>query len=411
MRGRDRQAALRLAFSDERPETVGEFLGDEAGREPPLAPARMLHQRGQKRNVMADAVDDEGVERGRLRIDRAEPVGRVGHELGDHRIVVDGDFPALEDAGVVAHGDAAPFAFRRRAVFDQAARRRQEAARRILGVDAALDRPAVQLHVGLLQAQLLAGGDPDHLLDQVDAGDELGHRMLDLQARVHLEEIKAAVLPGDELDGSGEVVLDGRGERHGLLAHPAARFLVDERRGRFLDHLLVAALNRAFALAEMDDMPVLVAEHLDLDMARIDDEFLDEHPVVAERGFRFRSRSRETFGDLLARVGDAHALPPAAGGSLDHHGIANLVGDLGRPLGRFDHAEMSRHGRNLGRVGEFLRFDLVAHRLDGPGVGADERDIRLGERMGEGARARREIHSPDGQPRRRSACRRRRSFR
>ena len=42
----------------------------------------------------------------------------------------------------------------------------------------------------LAQPQLLAGGDADHLLDQIEAGDELGHRMLDLQPRVHLEEIE-----------------------------------------------------------------------------------------------------------------------------------------------------------------------------------------------------------------------------
>ena len=283
----------------------------------------MLHQRGQKGDVVTDAVDDESVERGRLRVNRAEPVGRVGDELGDHRIIIDGDFPALEDAGVVAHGDAVLYPFRRRAVFHQAPRRRQEAARRVLRVDAALDRPPLELHIGLLQAQLLAGGASDHLLDEVNAGDEFGDRVLDLQAGVHLEEIKAPVLPGDELDGAGGVVLDGLSERDGLLAHPAARLLVDERRGRFLDHLLIAALDRAFALAEMDDLTVLVAKHLDLDMARIDDEFLDEHPVVSERGFRLRAGSLETLEHLLAGVGDAHALPPAAGGSLDHDRIAD----------------------------------------------------------------------------------------
>ena len=55
----------------------------------------------------------------------------------------------------------------------------------------------------LLERQLLAGGDADHLLDQIDAGDQLGHRMLDLQPRVHLQEIEALVLAGDELDRAG----------------------------------------------------------------------------------------------------------------------------------------------------------------------------------------------------------------
>ena len=63
----------RLARGDERREAVREFLGDEAGRELARAPALMLHQRRQERDVVADAVDDEGVERARLRLDRAEP--------------------------------------------------------------------------------------------------------------------------------------------------------------------------------------------------------------------------------------------------------------------------------------------------------------------------------------------------
>ena len=60
------------------------------------------------------------------------------------------------------------------------------------------------LHVALLERELLAGGDADHLFDEIDAGDQLRHRMLDLQPRVHFQEIKAAVLPGDELHGAGE---------------------------------------------------------------------------------------------------------------------------------------------------------------------------------------------------------------
>jgi hypothetical protein len=55
----------------------------------------------------------------------------------------------------------------------------------------------------LLDGKLLAGGNADHLLDQVDAGHKFGDRMLDLQPRIHLEEIERAVLPGDEFDRAG----------------------------------------------------------------------------------------------------------------------------------------------------------------------------------------------------------------
>ena len=58
---------------------------------------------------------------------------------------------------------------------------------------------------------------------------------------------------------------------------------------RFLEHLLVAALERAVALAEMDGVALAVAEHLELDVARVAEIFLDIDGVVAERVLRLAS--------------------------------------------------------------------------------------------------------------------------
>ena len=188
----------------------------------------------------------------------------------------------------------------------------------------------------------LAGGDQDHLLDEVDAGDQLGYRVLDLQPRVHLEEIEALVLPRDELDGAGRIVADRLGQRDGLLAHFPPRRLVEQRRGGLLDDLLVAALDRAFApSAEVEAGAVLVAQHLDFDVARVLDEFLDEDAVVAERGLGLRARALEALRHLVGRIGDAHALAAATGGGLDHYRIADLVGDADRLVAVGDLAEMA----------------------------------------------------------------------
>ena len=89
-------------------------------------------------------------------------------------------------------------------------------------------------------------------------------------------------MPGDEFDRAGAVVADRFGERDRLLAHLRPRRRVEQRARRFLDDFLIAPLDRAFALAEIDDVAVLVAEHLDFDVARIGDEFLDENAIVAE---------------------------------------------------------------------------------------------------------------------------------
>ena len=119
----------------------------------------------------------------------------------------------------------------------------------------------------------LAGGDPELLADDVDAGDELGHRVLDLDAAVQLEEVEVAPVE-HELDGAGAAVADRAAERDRGLAHPRSKLAVERGGGRLLEHLLVAALDRALALAEGDDLAVLVGEQLDLDVARALDEAL-----------------------------------------------------------------------------------------------------------------------------------------
>ena len=95
---------------------------------------------------------------------------------------------------------------------------------RILGVDAALDGVAAQRDVLLRERQRLAGGDADLQVHQVESGDQFGDRMLDLQARIHLEEIEIALLIHQELDRAGVGVAGGLRDPDGDLAHLAAAF-------------------------------------------------------------------------------------------------------------------------------------------------------------------------------------------
>ena len=59
---------------------------------------------------------------------------------------------------------------------------------------------------------------------------------------------------------------------------------VEGRGMRLLPDLLVAALQRAVALAQMHGAALAVAQHLDLDMARLLEIFLDIDIAVAEGG-------------------------------------------------------------------------------------------------------------------------------
>ena len=106
---------------------------------------------------------------------------------------------------------------------------------------------------------------------------------------------------------------------YGLLAHRAPRFVIEERAGSFLNHFLVASLNGTLALVEVDAMSMVVAQHLqhqvalflmpciihgcvsiacshlDLDVTRVVDELLDQHPVIAEARLRFRLAQGKPF--------------------------------------------------------------------------------------------------------------------
>ncbi len=205
--------------------------------------------------------------------------------------------------------------------------------------------------------------------------------MLDLETRIHLQEIEIAPLVGDELGRARGVVAHGLGECHRLRAHGRARLLVEQRRGRFLDHLLVAALNGAFALAQVNDVAVLVAQHLDLDVARIEDEFLDEDARIAEGRLRLVRRGLDGLGEILCLLDEAHAFAAAAGRGLDHDGKADFLGDALclRRIG--DLAQEPRHRRDIRGAGELLRLDLVAHGGDRARMGADEGDAGIAQRL------------------------------
>src|SRR5438445_19642 len=75
----------------------------------------------------------------------------------------------------------------------------------VLGVEPRLDRVTVHHRVDV---QRLAASDAQLQLDEVEPGDELGHRVLDLETGVDLEEEEVAVRVDDELDRAGAHVAE-----------------------------------------------------------------------------------------------------------------------------------------------------------------------------------------------------------
>ena len=117
--------------------------------------------------------------------------------------------------------------------------------------------------------------------------------MLDLEPRVHLEEVELPLAIHEELHRPRVDVAHGGGEPARRLAHAAPHVGLHERRRALLHQLLVAALDGALALPEMHDGAVGVGEHLDLDVPRLRDVPLDVDGGVAEGRPRLRARGAQ----------------------------------------------------------------------------------------------------------------------
>ena len=72
-----------------------------------------------------------------------------------------------------------------------------------------------------LKPQGLAGRNEQLGLDDVDAGHELGHRVFDLHAGVHFDEVELIVLI-EELESAGAAVADFPARPGAALAHGLA---------------------------------------------------------------------------------------------------------------------------------------------------------------------------------------------
>ena len=111
---------------------------------------------------------------------------------------------------------------------------------------------------------------------------------------------------------------------------------VEGGRGRLLHDLLVAALQRAVALAQVDGVALAVAEHLDLDVARLGEVLLEIDAVVAEGGLGLGARGLDAPCRAPRRVRATFMpRPPPPAAALTSTGKADLLGDLGAPAPRW----------------------------------------------------------------------------
>ena len=283
-----------------RADEIGDMRIDEAGRDAVGREVRMRQDRGKERDIGGDTADAELTQRAAGLLDRILPLcaSRMHDDLGEQGIER-GTCPIARIAkGIDAHAGAG---------------RQIEHAKRPAGrlgracfvhgfhVDAKLHGIAARFrHIGLRQperAERGAVGDRKLRPHEVDAENLFRHGMLDLQPRIGLDEGKRRVVAvrvviNQELEGAEIVVMRGGGELLGGFDDARAQGIAERRAGRDLDELLVAPLDGAFALPEMADRAMTVADDLHLDVAGLADQPLDIDVTVAECGHRLGLATR-----------------------------------------------------------------------------------------------------------------------
>ncbi len=301
-------------------------------------------------------------------LQRRRPVIAVHDHLGEHRVVV----RAHPGAGV--HPAVQADVVRERHLGELAGAG-LEILERVLGVDAYFHGVATA-PVVRVQRRLFAAGQHHHPGHQVDAEHRLGDAVLHLKAGVHLQEIElVALVVVDVFHGAGGLVVHRLAQAHGAGVQLFPGGLGQAGGRGFLHHFLVAALQGAFALAQGQHLAVAVAEDLHFHMTGAGHEALDEDAAVGEKVFPHALHRFKGVHQLLFVIAAAQADAAAAGGALQHDGIADFGGGAFRFVQALQQAG-ARGQRHAGGFRQGARFvleaeaaQLVRGRADKPDAG------------------------------------------
>ena len=254
----------------------------------------------------------------------------------------------------------------------------------MLGVDAELDgMPFGPYLPTLWDRHLLPGGYPELFLDDIDPGHQLGHRVLDLDSGVHFHEEETTVLGEEELDRAGVFVPCGAGRSHRRLTHLGPKLCVEGDRWRLLDDFLVAPLDRAFALAEVDHPALRISENLKLDVSWSFEILFEVEGRISKCPFRLVPSGVIRFLQLVRIPGQAHPSATTAGRRFEDHRKADLLGKLQRLIARGERTVRTGQDWHLGGRHGSSSLGFVTHEANGLGRGSDEGEAALADDLGE----------------------------
>src|SRR5688572_6545880 len=148
-------------------------------------------------------------------------------EFGNHRVIKWRDLKTWIDSSVYTHARTGG-----QETVCNASSGRQEVVVWVLCVDPTLNGMPVELYVLLLVAQRTPARHSDLLLDNINTRHHFRHRVLHLQARVHLKEIKIFILVEQEFDCARIDVIHSLGSFDSDTTYPLAQLVIQGRRER-----------------------------------------------------------------------------------------------------------------------------------------------------------------------------------
>ena len=307
---------------------VRKMLGQKAGVDIASGKGRMVHELNEKRQVGREAQNcrlTQSPSHASAGLFAVRPPGR---NFGNHGIVVYRHLGLRLDSGI----DPYPRPLGRIPGQDMSGRW-QESVGGIFRVQTALKGVTVAADVILLEAQRFPGGNPDLFSYQIQTGNPLGNRMLNLEASVDFQKIEFPIVVEDELHGSGIVITGGSGHGQRGPGHLLPQGLGHGWRGSLFDYFLIAALNGAFPFAKMDDIPGSVTKNLDFHMTGTFEKTLDIHRAFGKGRFGFALRRRQGLDQLGFLAHNAHSFPATTRGRFNQEGVAEGCDLLTHGLG------------------------------------------------------------------------------
>ena len=197
--------------------------------------------------------------------------------------------------------------------------------------------------------------------------------MLHLQAGVHFEEVEVGFGVDQEFNGAHVLIANLLDAVAGDATHVPSPFVAEQGRRALFDHLLVAALNTALALPQVNDVALPIRGNLDLDVMAALDQSLQIQTTVAKRGLRFQLGQRKHSRQLVGVVGYAHTAAAAAGDGLEHHRVTEVFGRrLERRFNSDQHLLGTRDDWNPGCFHQIARAYFVAKGTNGSWLWSDK---------------------------------------